>query len=314
MDTHADTHALHAELGPQLRTDPPFTARMRRHQSWYRAHVLKLPCGVGPKRGGKPFGNYLTVEDGARGANFLTPGIFDVARRRLDEQVGVVEEYRLLHNLLSSQPMCFNLFGPLGEDLGLATRLMGAILGAEVAEVERVVVEYAPEPVSDYLGDRTAFDTFVVYRRPDGQRAFLGIEAKLTEPFSQTRYDSPLYRRWMDADAPWRADLPDAADVADVRHNQLWRDHLLAVALRRQPGWANGRLALVRHPLDQGCEKTVARYRALLREGDDTFVDLPLDRLVRAWAPLLRTAAERAWLDAFQMRYLDLERSDRGPA
>ena len=295
------------DFGPQLPRDPPFTARMRWHQSWYRAAVLQVPIGVGPEEDGRPFGNYLTQEDGTRGANFLTPAIFAVARERLALNTGVVEEYRLVHNLLSSQPMCFNLFGPLVDDMELATRLMAAVLPGEVAQVEHVAVEYAPDPASAYLGDRTAFDAFVAYWRPDGQKAFMGFETKLTEPFSPKHYDGPLYRRWMDERSPWRTEAGER--VADIRHNQLWRDHLLAIALARKPGWAQGRLALVRHPLDRECETTAAGYQQLLRDGDDTFLDVPLDRLVQAWEQVARTDAERSWLAAFRLRYMDLDAS-----
>jgi hypothetical protein len=301
------TQAENLNLGPQYANDAPFTRRMRRHQSWYRTQVLGLPHGVGPQRGGAPYGNYLTEADAARGANFLTPAIHQVALDRLRERTGVVQEYRLLHNLLSSQPMCFNLFGPLVDDLGLATRLLGALLPGEVAQVERVLLEWAPQPARDFLSDRTAFDAFVEYRRPDGARAFVGFETKLTEPFSQDHYDGAAYRRWMDERAPWR---PEAAQaVTHVRHNQLWRDHLLAVALARQPGWAHGRLALVRHPLDAECAEVVRGYTGLLREGDDTFADFTLDRVLDAWSGALQTEEERTWLAAFALRYLGLSTS-----
>lgn len=307
MPAQVPTKTSVLELGPQSSGDAPFTRQMRRHQSWYRAEVLKLPYGVGPQRGGNPYGNMLTPVDAERGANFLTPAIHDVARRRLAKGIGVIEPYRLLHNMLSSQPMCFNLFGPLVDDLGLATRLLSALLPGEVQQVEAVRIEWAPEPASAFLGDRTAFDAFIAYRQPDGQRAFIGFETKLTEPFSQSDYDGPAYRRWMDEQAPW---LPGSGAAATHRrHNQLWRDHLLAVALARQPGWAKGRLALVRHSLDRECEATVAAYRRLLRQGDDTFVDLRLDAVVEVWGRVLETEAERAWLEAFRLRYLDLAAS-----
>jgi hypothetical protein len=82
--------------------------------------------------------------------------------------------------------MCFNLFGPLVPEANreLATRLMNALLPGEVTQVREARIEYRPKPVAEYLGDRTAFDAFIDYERHDGRRAFLGIETKLTEPFS----------------------------------------------------------------------------------------------------------------------------------
>lgn len=61
-------------LGPQYRKDSPFAARMRLHQSWYRAKVLCLPCGTGPTpKATSHYGNMLTSGDAKAGRNFLTP-------------------------------------------------------------------------------------------------------------------------------------------------------------------------------------------------------------------------------------------------
>lgn len=295
-------------LGPQCPTDDPFTARMRRHQSWYRAHILRVPCGVGPKPTSTThYGNMLTLADGAAGRNFLTPEIAEVARARVAEGAGAVEPFRLFHNMLSSQPMCFNLFGPLVRDTGLAARLLPTLVPERNAEVTRVVLEWAPEPATAYLGDRTAFDAFIEYRTPDHRLHALGIETKLTESFSAKVYDREEYRRWMRVpNRPW---LPDAdARVEAVEHNQLWRDHLLAVAIRHQVGspYATSRLLVVHHPEDRRCVQVYAGYRALLCDGDDTVSSIALDRLVDAWSPIVEPPARGAWLEPFRARYLDL--------
>jgi hypothetical protein len=255
------------------------------------------------------YGNMLRREDGVAGRNFLTPAIHQVALRRLEDSSGTVEPFRLLHNMLSSQPMAFNLFGPLVDDLPLATCLARALWGRQIAKVTRVEIEWAPTPSSEYIGDRTAFDASVEYELVSGGLGFVGIETKLTEPFSQAHYDIASYRRWMDADSPWRADA--AGEVDNVRHNQLWRDHLLAWAMLRHADsrYKEGRLAVVSHPLDEKCAATVAGYRDLLRD-EATFQDLPLDRLVATWAPLARGSQ---WLNDFTLRYLDLSQSEEFP-
>ena len=300
------------EIGPQSASDSRFRARMRFHQSYYRSVVLGLPMGTGPgPRSTKRYGNMLASEDGARGCNFLTPEIFEVVKRRLEKGAGVVERYRLLHNMLSSQPMCFNLFGPLVNDAELATRLFAAAFPGEVDCVTRVAIEYAPQPAAEYLDDSTAFDAFVEYLRLDGSKGFFGVETKLTEPFSQKHYDRASYRRWMGApDTPW---LPEARDrAAAIEHNQLWRDHVLAEALRLHPAspYSAGRLLLVRHPGDHECAKTVAGYAGLLRPGQRSFVDLPLDELVSFWTPIAVGTANELWLAEFSRRYLDLAASE----
>lgn len=311
-DTSSRTAATDdSSLGPQCSSDDPFTARMRRHQSWYRSHILRVPCGIGPKpTSTTPYGNMLAPADGEAGRNFLTSEIAEVALARVAEGAGAVEPFRLFHNMLSSQPMCFNLFGPLVRDTALASRLLPTLVPEQNGEVTRVLLEWAPEPAADYLGDRTAFDAFIEYRTPDHRLHALGIETKLTESFSAKIYDREEYRRWMRVpNRPW---LPDAdARVDAVEHNQLWRDHLLAVAIRHQAGsrYATSRLLVVHHPEDRRCVQVCAGYLALLRDGDDTVRSIALDRLVDTWSPIVKQPARTAWLQPFRTRYLELELS-----
>ena len=296
------------DLGPQHHGDSAFTAQMRLHQSWYRATALNVPCGTGPtSTSHSHYGNMLRPEDGARGLNFVSSDVAEVAKERVAAGGGAVEPFRLFHNMLSSQPMCFNIFGPLIGDLRLATCLVGMLLPGEVAEVTAVHIEYGPQPAPEYLDDRTAFDAFIEYRRPDGGRVALGIETKLTEPFSQRHYDKQAYRRWMKSPrSPWRANVADS--VADVEHNQLWRDHLLAVAVRDHPGspYVDCKLMLVRHPEDRDCRRVVEGYRQLLVPGDQTFIDLPLDELLERWEAAGAGAHHDSWLSELRRRYLDL--------
>jgi hypothetical protein len=265
-------------LGPQCSSDDPFTARMRSHQSWYRANILRVPCGVGPKPTSTThYGNMLTPAEGAAGRNFLTAEIADVARARVAEGAGAVEPFRLFHNMLSSQPMCFNLFGPLVRDTALAARLLPTLVSERDADVTRVVLEWAPEPATDYLGDRTAFDAFIEYRTPDHRLHALGIETKLTESFSAKVYDREEYRRWMRV----HAGSP----------------------------YATSRLLVVHHPEDRRCDQVYAGYRALLCDGDDTLRSIALDQLVDAWSRIVHPPARAVWLEPFRARYLDLELS-----
>ncbi|MGH7295917.1 MAG: PGN_0703 family putative restriction endonuclease, partial [Polyangiaceae bacterium] len=152
-------HMNSRDLGPQYRNDDPFTARMRRHQSWHRATVLQVPCGPGPHASStNTYGNMLREQDGERGLNFLTPELAAFALHRQGEFPKGIKRHRLLCNLMSSQPMCFNLFGPLALGVARAEDLLAALLGvADVRRVVRVVIEHAPSPASDYLDDLTSF-------------------------------------------------------------------------------------------------------------------------------------------------------------
>ena len=294
------------DIGPQYKRDDDFTRRMRWHQSWYRARVLRVAYGAGPSPSSRTsYGNMLTADAASRGLNFLTPDIFELARQRVAKRIGAVDEFRLMRNMLSSQPMAFNLFGTLALDHEMATEMVRALWGAHVKRVTDVRFEWAPQPAAEHLDDRTAFDVFIEYESEAGQLGFIGIEVKLTEPFSKRRYDKPAYRRWMTPDSPWRLEFREA--VADIRHNQLWRNHLLAWSMLRHPSpaYRSGHLSVVFHPEDHRCRDVIDRYRTLLRS-QATFSAFDLSQVVSAWQPF---AGE--WLQTFARRYLQLNASTR---
>jgi hypothetical protein len=299
-------------IGPQYSGDDNFKARMRFHQSWYRSKILNVPYGTGPNRTNiNYYGNMLTKEDGDRGRNFINSQICNAVKSRLTEKKGVVEPFRLYHNMLSSQPMCFNLFGHLIGNEELATCLMKALLPGEIEQVTQVKFEFAPVPRREYLNDHTAFDAFVTYVNPGGKTGFVGIETKLTEPFSQKPYKSEFYDRWLYHPlAPW----PESSlnIVKTNRFNQLWRNHLLSFAMKVIPNSAyyTGWSVLVYHPEDERCKRIVNEYMMLLKPEDNSFLAISLDQLIKLWGELVNTEAERDWINKFSLRYLELEASD----
>lgn len=297
------------DIGPQNTGDSLLARKMRKHQSLYRVNVLNLPYGTGPGPNDTSYyGNMLTHADGEAGQNFLTREIFEVVLDRISQSNGAVEKFRLLHNMLSSQPMCFNLFGPLVRDRQLAKTLVETLVPERISQITRVEIEWSPEPAMDYLNDHTAFDAFIEYRSVDGQLFGLGIETKLSEPFSQKEYDRPEYRRWMALpNSPW---LPDGWNkVQAIGHNQLWREHLLAVAMRSQPmsSYTKVRLMLVYHPEDHECARNYSNYKKLLRNEDDTLFNLSLDQIVEHWLPIVTQEDQKHWLLLFKNRYFDLD-------
>ena len=82
----------------------------------------------------------------------------------------------------------------------------------------------------------------------------------------------------------------------------------MAVATVRHhgPSFHHGRLMLARHPGDHHCLSVVQGYQDLLREDDDTFIDMPLDRLVETWEGISLTGELQEWLARFRLRYLHL--------
>lgn len=309
--------AIQGELEPDAlhisKGEAPFTARMRVHQSWYRKYVLKRPPGPNPAARGQLYGNILRPEDGTAGLNFLTDMVRAAVEARLDQGSKGIEQKRLRCNMLGSQPMCFNLFGPLALDCELATGLMARLPGFPVGStVTEIRFEYAPDRKS-HLKDDSAFDAFVEYRRPDGRKGFYGVETKLTEPFSQKKYSyREGYSRW-NIKSGWWWNPGEKERFSDLRYNQLWRNHLLAFAILNQPGndYAEGRCAVIWHPGDTACTEAINAYRRCLqKDAEGTLVEWPLDKVVTQWEGTGPVKADCGWLAAFRRRYLTLEESE----
>lgn len=304
------------DLGPQYSEDDRFTRRMRLHQSWWRANVLRVPFGQGPHATSlSKHGNMLTPDDGARGLNFITPEIAAHAIGRQKEFPRGIKRHRLLCNMLSSQPMCFNLFGPAAIDPSVALSFACALYGGRsLSRVVRVILEHEPQPRAEHLADSTSFDAVLELEDSQGELGFLAFETKLTEPFSKDRYpitSGSAYQRWIDHErAPWRA--PSKSSLESVEVNQLFRDHALAVAAlhRASSPYRFAALAVVRHAGDTTCADSVAAYRKLVRvDADVPLLDLPLDEVVRRLRPVVAGTTWASWLEVFNRRYVDLSGS-----
>ena len=84
-------------------------------------------------------------------------------------------------DLLSSQPMCFNLFGELAADLELATSAARAWWPGRVERVTELRFEWSPgRRDRRYLNSRAAFDAVLTHTTSGRGRGFIGIETKYT--------------------------------------------------------------------------------------------------------------------------------------
>lgn len=132
------------------------------------------------------------------GANFLKNTIIDVVRERLEpenKQKGqVIQQKRLFGNLLSSQPLCFNLFGELQQDLELASAVFQDLTNDRASRVTRIDFEWSPgKGLPKYTNDRSASDVYVKYRTSSGGSGFLGIEVKYHENLHGAVSKNPRY-------------------------------------------------------------------------------------------------------------------------
>lgn len=212
-------------------TDNRFRAAARLLQALWREDRT-LPIGVHPGREGKTrrLGSSIAVSAGMTGANFIHPAIARLAKREMiyREAGAAYDDNRLLTNLLSSQPLVFNLFGPLKLNLATATTVFDTLAPGFMSEITEVLFEHSPGRGDlRFSGDGTAFDVLIRGYGPAGQRRFIAIEVKYSESGHEPL---PRFTGRYDGIAPGSGLFIDAADPA-LRANpvqQLFRQMCLA--------------------------------------------------------------------------------------
>lgn len=234
-------------------SEPSRIAKYRRHQSWYRECVLRADAGKFMSY--DPLGSYLGEgEVAARpDLNFLTAEAAAHAVERaaiVKSEGGALDPVRSRHNMLSSMPMCFNLFGSLRGEPAFLT-LFQSVFDPAAVRIVDIACEYAPDRAGDYLGDRTAFDAVVCYETEAGRR-FMGVETKYTEPFSAKEYESDRYTE-VTRESGWFKDPESASSVMKTsKSNQLWRNVMLAASKEMKGSAGRGAVAVVALAGDPG--------------------------------------------------------------
>ena len=290
----------------EVANDTQWRREYRRLQSWYRETVLEVAPNP---EDGSGRASMLPKEDVARnpGLNFLGDDIANYAVERagqvLQVEGGTLDRDRLMRNMLSSMPLCFNLFGHLRRHPVETARSLAAVLDLDIAKIDDgdIVVEWAPDPAA-HLGDGTAFDAFIPYWTSEGRRAFLGVETKYTEPFSPRRYESPRY----DAKTqdPRSGFKPGAEKLlVEPPTNQLWRNALLAHSLRLTDEFDDGHVVVLSCEGDKTAESAIKGLEEQLHEPSSLLRAVTYEKLI---SRLSDEAALHSWAAKFQRRYLDL--------
>lgn len=282
-------------------------AKHRRMQAWYREHQLQIPeAGIGVN--GKPVESMLPTGAVAQRPelNFLTPSAFRHAERRIvegREEGGTLDEDRLRRNLLSSMPLCFNIFGALGTHPAFASLIRSAGLDHSAATVDDVVCEWAPRPASAHLGDRSAFDALVRYTTGDGTPRFIGVETKYIETFSPKEYERDEYVG-VTRESGWFK--PGAETVLQKSAtNQLWRTVMLAASVEATGELGHGTVLVLTLADDDDAAACVAAVRSQLTD-ESRLHHVTYEALVEAsgWTDDPDLVA---WAGRFRARYLDVD-------
>lgn len=293
-------------------TDNDFQRRARLLQALWREE-RGLP--VGERRPGIPLGSRLPKDYAKEtGANLMTPAAHAAARREVAAMRAgsgqKIDEDRLWANLLSSQPLAFNLFGELSVDLELATRVLRHFWPERLGEVTHVGFEYSPgRGNAAYTADRTAFDVYVEHTTPGGGRGFIGIEVKYNEALTDAPAEHrPRYDEVTRAMGCFKPDL-----VAGLRRKpieQIWRDHMLAgsMLLGSPSPWESGLYAFLYPEENEPCRAAVQLYREYLLD-DRTFASVALEALTVA----IERETSATWIRQLRDRYLRWDKIEASP-
>lgn len=177
--------------------------RMRRSDGGCAVAGQAESCGThGAGAKSRPLGSRLPMPWAREElANFVTDGVREVVRAEVLDPAKsrgkLFGKPRIFNDLLSSQPLCFNLFAELRSDLALASKLVAHFTAGRFSEVVAIEFEHAPSPIERYTGDRSAFDVLLECRSARGAHGFLGIEVKYHENLTgaaashKPRYEDP---------------------------------------------------------------------------------------------------------------------------
>lgn len=260
------------------------------------------------------YGNYLKLDFAKEsGANFLTQEIKKIVEYELANKFKerkVIQEPRIWNNLLSSQPMAFNLFGELKSNKKIATEVFRNLFPKrKIKKVMQIEFEYSPERKSKkYTNDSSAFDVFVVYENSDNKKGFLGIEVK----YSENLNDAPSTHKSRYEEITIESKIFDLSKIEELKSKpiqQIWRDHLLALSMSKiNKDYDFGDFVYLYPEHNINCQRGVDKYHTMFQEDKENhFLPLTIEKFVGE----LKKVSKESWISEFEDRYLNFEKIDR---
>jgi hypothetical protein len=213
------------------------------------------------------------------------------------------KEDRLRYDLLSSMPMCFNLFGELHGDQSRLTAAAEELLGCTAPGLT-LKFEHSPRRQSaEFSNDGTAFDVALYFGEPDGVQSIVGIETKYHEhAVAEPKPDTPKkdkhtgelrsilpgklkmsrYRALSEAAVAKGIFKPGWEDLLGTELQQIWRDHLLLLSMLFHPSgrWSSGRYVLVHPGANPAFAEAAEIYRTQFLDDSSTFDVVTIEDLL----------------------------------
>lgn len=279
------------DKGHQSDSDNLFTAKYRKLQSEYRDNILKEPYGYGPnKNSNNKYGNIL-INGENTGSNFISDAAFKFAKQKvLDKQINkqiTIDEYRLFNNMLSSMPMCFNLFGDLREllltDQNEVSRVIKSMF-KELNWIEKVTfidVEFIPVPISNYTNDKSAFDAMILVEDEKGNKGLISIETKYTDLLgSNSSKDSTTKNEIIENNKIFDKEL--ITKLKDKGYQQIHRNYLLTYIFAKKNKFKHFTNVIISPKDDNPSVKEIEQLKSHLLQKEDTIMKIQLEKIVES--------------------------------
>lgn len=254
-------------------------------------------------------GNFLEVEFAkSTKANFLTDNIKQLVTQEIanaKKTGGLISEPRIWNNLLSSQPLCFNLFGELYFDLDLATNYFKKLFPNRLDSIKAIKFEYSPgRGNTKYIGDHSAFDVFVEYTNGN-KSGFIGIEVKYAESLKEetkAKANENFKEQYATLTNACGLFKPNSIDfLRQPPLSQIWRDHLLCIATKQD--YDEGFFVFLFPSKNSHCQKGVDYYKQFLASTDN-FINLFYAKHLEHFIITLDNIANTDWSKELRQRYL----------
>lgn len=299
------------KIAQPYKPDPQFRAIARKLQSDFREQVLQVDFDDNDTRA--KYGNLLPYWAAKKGLNFYE-GYREFILGKLTERYGFKYNKPLYANLLRSEHIPLNIFSPMELNLEGARKVLSKIIEKDIKEVISIRIEYAPDPIENYLGDRTSFDAYIEYLDANNLKCGIGIELKYTEQEYKLKKESKEYRDVIEKQnirysthtynsEYYNGDCYDQLSKDEFR--QIWRNHILGRSMV-----ATGEIAEFTciHLFPQGNTHfidVIPKYRELMsHKGNHSFIDLTFEMLFDLIKEYYTTDEEQKWVEYLKNRYI----------
>ena len=271
---------------------------------------------IGKSARGIVFGNYIEAEYAKKEkVNFLTGNIRDLVVEELinaKKTKALIREDRMWNNLLSSQPLCFNLFGEFHYNLELATTFFKNLFPKRIDKVNSVLFEHSPcRGNKNFTGDRSAFDVFIEYKSHEGKKGFVGIEVKYVETLREgaDKADTTYETHKKEYLRLATAEIFKPESIENLKKSplfQIWRDHLLSISLLKNNLYEEGFFVFLFPKGNEECCNGVKQYTEQLAFPQDLQEEKTgfYSRFLDDFIENLHGLVNQAWTKELKERYL----------